>query len=221
MSDREKMIRSPILGSDAELVTVLVFEEKTDHRDMAIYQAYLDGLHNQELANAMNRRYFREATALFSNYLHKVDEGAINITFLSNYTLKANNGITAAIEHSLFIAEASGTQTLRYNNLDMKNEYYITLPSLFKNDTYIERISQEIKRQIAYQMTATPGAVYYTDENAFHEITPTQPFYINNAHNLIIVFDQYTIAPGFMGTPDFLIPTTVISDLLANHLYID
>ena len=48
------------------------------------------------------------------------------------------------------------------------------------------------------------------DENeevidSFDKIKENQDFYINNDGNLVICFDQYEVAPGYMGTLEFII----------------
>ena len=39
-------------------------------------------------------------------------------------------------------------------------------------------------------------------------------FYRNKDGNLVIVFDKYEVAPGSMGTPEFVINKDAISDIL-------
>ncbi|MFQ7057552.1 MAG: RsiV family protein [Turicibacter sanguinis] len=51
------------------------------------------------------------------------------------------------------------------------------------------------------------------DENEFKSIADNQTFYINSSGDVVVVFDKYSIAPGYMGFPEFTIhssslPTT-------------
>ena len=39
--------------------------------------------------------------------------------------------------------------------------------------------------------------------------------YIDEAGQLVIVFDEYEVAPGYMGVPEFIIPTDLLDGLLA------
>lgn len=220
MTNNEKIIRTPIAGTNAELVTVPAFEELSDKRNMAIRLACIDGLTNQKLAGRLNRRYAQQANSRYVDYLNRLDQGTEHITYLSDYSLKTNNGITAAIEHSTFVAEASGIQQLEYDNIDTRNECYLTLAGLFKNNSYIRQINAEIKRQMADQTAKDNSKIYFPEESGFKTIAPDQAFYISNNHHLIIVFDEYTIAPGSMGTPEFTIPTATISRILASNCYI-
>ena len=59
-----------------------------------------------------------------------------------------------------------------------------------------------------------PGGIW-SDEECFKSIAIDQNFYINDENQLVIVFDEYEVAPGSMGTPEFVIPTELLNGLLA------
>ena len=59
-----------------------------------------------------------------------------------------------------------------------------------------------------------PGGIW-SDEECFKSIAPDQNFYINDENQLVIVFDEYEVAPGSMGTPEFVIPADCLDGLLA------
>lgn len=54
----------------------------------------------------------------------------------------------------------------------------------------------------------------------FEKISKYQNFYINNESKLVICFDKYEIAPGYMGVQEFIIPAEIISDILVSSEYI-
>ena len=43
-------------------------------------------------------------------------------------------------------------------------------------------------------------------EDGFDTISPDEDFYLTPEGNLVIVFDEYQVAPGSMGCPEFTIP---------------
>ena len=45
-------------------------------------------------------------------------------------------------------------------------------------------------------------------------VGPDQNFYFNEDGNIVLVFDEYAVAPGSMGMPEFTIPASVTRDLL-------
>ncbi|OOP68741.1 anti-sigma factor, partial [Heyndrickxia oleronia] len=55
---------------------------------------------------------------------------------------------------------------------------------------------------------------------AINKNSANQVFYINKDHKLVITCYEYEVAPGYMGTVEFIIPTKVISNELVGHDYI-
>ena len=51
-------------------------------------------------------------------------------------------------------------------------------------------------------------------ESNFSEITGEENFYISQDGKLTLVFDEYTVAPGYMGVVEFEIPTEVIAGIV-------
>ena len=43
-------------------------------------------------------------------------------------------------------------------------------------------------------------------------IDPDQNFYFDADGNLVLVFEKYEVAPGYMGTPEFTIPREIFNE---------
>lgn len=50
--------------------------------------------------------------------------------------------------------------------------------------------------------------------DVFKEIDGEQNFYFNDDGEIVIVFDEYEVAPGYMGCPEFTIPNDLIAGIL-------
>ncbi len=50
-------------------------------------------------------------------------------------------------------------------------------------------------------------------EDGFYEISEEANFYVNESGKLVVVFDEYEVAPGYMGTVSFEIPTEVVEGI--------
>lgn len=80
-------------------------------------------------------------------------------------------------------------------------------------------ISKEILRQMKEQVepekgiTFIPGGIWSEDE-CFKEIDTDQDFYINGQNQLVIVFEEYKVAPGNMGIPEFVLPSECVREIL-------
>ena len=69
---------------------------------------------------------------------------------------------------------------------------------------------------MAEQVKEDPSKYYWTEQDIQEGtiekptlVTPTRSFYLNKEHQLVLTFSQYEIAPGYMGTPEFVIPKSV------------
>jgi hypothetical protein len=112
---------------------------------------------------------------------------------------------------------------MNYDTIDKENAVLITLPSLFKDDSYISILSNLIIDQMTTNMANDDYLVYWVGDSEiqpFTTISAEQKFYINADHQLVITFDKYDVAPGYMGLPEFVISTDDIADILVDPNYL-
>ncbi|MEC0370269.1 RsiV family protein [Paenibacillus chibensis] len=186
---------------------------------------------NKELESGLNEKYMKENKALFDKFQKEISElkkqGDGHMGLDAGYQVKTDNEDILSIERYVVESAASSSEELKLDTIDKKNQILITLPMLFKDERYIELISSNIKEQMRAQMKADPNKFYWvqgaadvlpTDE--FKSITKDQSFYINNEGKLVIVFNKYDVAPGYMGAAEFVIPTEVLEGDLVSHKYI-
>ena len=91
----------------------------------------------------------------------------------------------------------------------------IPLSAYFKNSDYKDVISKEITRQMKEEMKKDTNKVYWCQKNdnpRFKGISKNQSYYINKQGELVICFDQFEVAPGYMGNPTFTIKNDLLDD---------
>ncbi|MGI5897477.1 MAG: GHKL domain-containing protein [Oscillospiraceae bacterium] len=104
--------------------------------------------------------------------------------------------------------------------LDKTTGKVLTLSDLFTEDSdYIGVISADILRQMTEQAEAGEGDYFipggiWSPEECFQAIAADQNFYIDENNKLVIIFDEYEVAPGSMGMPRFTVETAVLNDIL-------
>ncbi len=223
----QSMTNIPVLGAFVEVFTVqkLTLNEKT-------YQANLDipaisGLENEGVQNLLNEKYLKENKARFEQFKKEISE----MKKLKNGHLGIDTGYEVITDTALILSIAryevetigSSSTVMKYDTIDKQNNLLITLPSLFKDDRYIDAISSYIKDEMKRQMAANEEVSYFTDDDFsgnFEGIKANQNFYITSDHKLVISFDKYEVTPGYMGVVKFEIPTHILSDLLVSETYI-
>ncbi|MDT8977707.1 DUF3298 domain-containing protein [Paenibacillus sp. chi10] len=215
----------PLVGS---LVSVLTFTEFTVNEETAkanIKVPAITNMDNKALETAINNKYLEENKKLYNDFKDEMEEvkksGGGHVGVESGYEVKTDNNQILAIGR--YVANTVGTSstTFTYNTIDKQNQLLITLPSLFKDNSYIQLISENIKEQMKQQMKSDSDKTYWLDgEMGFKTITHDQSFYINNNGKLVISFNKYDVAPGYMGVVEFIIPTKVIADVLVSNVYV-
>ncbi|MBM7614475.1 DUF3298 and DUF4163 domain-containing protein [Alkaliphilus hydrothermalis] len=221
------MEKIPVVG---ELVKVLTFREFTFNEDTFnanIKVPVIDGLENIDLQNTINQKYYEENKALYEEFMKDIEKlkeaGGGHLGVDSGYIIKTDNDQILSIGRYVVNTVGSSSTTMQYDTIDKKNEILVTLPSLFINESYQERISENIKEQMLKEMSNDSDKVYWVKEGdiePFVSIKLNQDFYINDIGQLVISFDKYVVAPGYMGVVEFVIPTEVIEDLLVSSEYI-
>ncbi len=103
--------------------------------------------------------------------------------------------------------QASGYDRASYYNVDKTSGEIVQLSDLFDEDVdYISIINGNISDQMAENTKNDENLIYF-----FESIQENQNFYLNDQGTLVIVFDEYEVAAGYMGIVKFEIGTDVIA----------
>lgn len=221
------MSNIPVIGSLVELVTIRDFSYADEKHEVEVKVPQVEGLKNKELQDALNEKYLGQNTKLYEDFMKKIDDKeltAANLALFSDYEIKYQNEAFMVVKGTKLEIAASGAESVTYDNIDLKNQLIVSLPSLFKDGSYIEIISKNIREQMKTKSEQDQNITYFLaengDTNGFDNIKADQPFYINEAGKLVISFDEYEVAPGYMGVVEFEIPTEAIQNILVSNSYV-
>ncbi len=216
----------PLFG---EIVKVLSFKfdvVETESVHANIEAPVITGLENETLQAALNQKYYDENKALYDNFkkeMTAIEEAGGHLGIDSGFEIKTDTDRILSIGRYYVNTVGSSSTTFTYDTVDKIEGIMVTLPSLFTDETYIERISTFLIAYMKEDMTENPANIYWVTEedfDPFKTISPDQNFYLTENGKLVISFDKYTVAPGYMGVLEFEIPTEIISDLLVSDRYV-
>lgn len=224
----------PVVGSVVKVLTWTEYQVAEDSYDADIKVPSIENLDNKDLANALNEKYRSEGKALYDDFIAEVGDlkanGGGHLGIDSGYDVKTDNDQILSIGRYIVNTVGSSSTVMHYDTIDKQNEILITLPMLFKDDHYIKTISENIKEQMREQAAASNQEKVYwlkgagiPDEEVSDEFTAVkadQQFYISDKGKLVISFDKYEVAPGYMGVVEFEIPTDVLKNDLVSSTYI-
>lgn len=227
----QTLSKIPVVGGIVKVLTFreYIFNEDTFNADIKVPQ--IQGLENKELENSLNEKYLEENKKLYDKFMEEAKDletnGGGHLGVDSGYVVKTDNDEILSIGRYTVNTVGSSSTVFKYDTIDKKNEVLITLPSLFKDNSYIEIISKNIKEQMVENHKLDKNKIYWVEgiememnTGLFEEISDTQNFYITEEGKLAISFDKYEVAPGYMGVLEFIIPTELMSDILIGDEYI-
>lgn len=200
----------PVIGSIARVVTIRNYNESTDNGMMAdISVPQIDGnvAANAEMdayAKELIPRYEKEVVAQLGQ-----EEG--HYALESSYEVVSDNDKYVSIRINTVETMASGAEFVKIFTVDKATGQTVSLKDYLNSPEKLEAVSQNIKDQMAAQMAEDEGKIYFTEgePGGFTGLTGDENFYLNEAGELVIVFGEYEVAPGYMGTVSFTIPKDV------------
>lgn len=115
-------------------------------------------------------------------------------------------------------AAGSGAEWDYFYTIDLGTGKRLALADLFtEGSDYITAISENIKEQMKAQMAADENVMYWLDSEMpewdFKQITDETGFYLNEAGQVVISFNEGDVAPMYMGCVEFVIPNEVLADI--------
>lgn len=210
----------PVLGSIAEVVTLKNYFEQKDNVSYSVRQPAVaddqgqvqDDVVNQQIQQAIDT-YLADAQQRIEEYKEAyLATGGTEEEFLSrNIQVQVDYQVFSQTEDTLSFALymdenwVNSYGIVKYYNLDLQTGQPLTLQDLL-GDNWQSMVNEEIAAQI--QQQEQEGIPYLIDESTFSGVTDQTKFYINDQHQIVIVFDKYEIAPGSSGRPEFVLPFT-------------
>lgn len=136
-----------------------------------------------------------------------------------DYEVVTDNDRLFSLRFHQTVTMAGAAQMEKIYHIDKQAGKIVTLEDLFQEGTdYKTPISANIKQQMKEQMAQDESKIYYVDSEMpewdFKELPDNANFYVNESGKLVIVFDEYQVAPGYMGAVTFEIPTKVVENIV-------
>lgn len=220
----------PVINKIVRVLTFREYNINEDTYNADIKTPAIEGFENKELESSLNEKYLEENKLLYEQFTKDMESMKANngghLGVDSGYVVKTDTDKILSVGRYVVNTVGSSSTTFQYDTIDKENEILITLPSLFKDESYIDIISENIKEQMIEQHEIDEYNVYWIEgiEDSsmavFNKISNNQSFYINSENKLIISFDKYEVAPGYMGVLEFEIPSDILGDVLISDKYI-
>jgi len=139
--------------------------------------------------------------------------GAVDI----DYEVVTNNDKWFTLKINVTETQASGYMYAKYYHINKETGEYVSFTDLFDASNYAA-LEEYIVSDMKAQMEADENLAYFFDDPVIGEdivyVTDDQNFYFDESNNLIMVYNEYTVAPGYMGMPEIVIPVDIYEPLM-------
>lgn len=216
----ETLEQVPILGELIRVVTIRNYVYSDDYHDMSIDVPNIEDATMGSAAEEINK----DVDALTQQLMDQFYADAESIgedghtAVYADYEIVTNTDQWFTLKLSVHLASGSGTNYYVFYNVDRSSDQIVTLGQLFTDDSYADVLRQDILAQMKQRMEEDPSLVYWTEDSDmgqdFIDLQPEHNYYFDDAGNLVIPFDEYEVAPGYMGCPEFTIQRSVFESLL-------
>ena len=213
------MERIPVIGAIARVVTLDTYKDQTNHFEADIQIPKVEGQEGTETpqVNISIEEYAQSLIRMYEQDL-AASQGEGNYSLTSSYEVVTDNDRYLSLRINTTLVMASGTEFVKIFTVDKSTGQVITLAELLGNDpARLAAVSESIKSQMAVQMAADESVMYFyqsdTPEMDFKGLSGDESFYLDSQGQLVITFDEYEVAPGYMGAVEFTIPEEVTGKL--------
>jgi len=223
------LLSIPVIGDIVNLVTINKMELYDKYREINIEIPSIDGLETNAVQEEINNILKERAIVVYDNAIENSEEikenseksgflTSIPETVFQTYRLLRNDSNMLSFKVVTTQIKASGYETAYFYNVDLINSKLLSINDLFNEDyDYINVINNEIIKQMKEKIEKE-DAGFFLEE--FKTIDDHTNFYINENNKLVIVFNEYDIAAGYMGMPEFIIDTSIFQNNVSDLGYL-
>ena len=200
----------PIIGDLVEIFTVRNYFYSDDRHELDADVPEVNDPNNQQVSNLINKDVNELTEAVIQKFYddleisHDTGYGSIYI----DYETVTNTDEWFTLKLTVSEVQASSNTYFKFYHIDRTNGTYVTFGDLIDSEDF-GAIEQIIRAQMEAEMAADPDVVYWTEDTepgqSVTALSAEQNFYFDDAGNLVIVYDKYEVAPGFMGCPEIVI----------------
>lgn len=206
----------PIIGDMAKIFTIKEIKQEDKEKLINAKIPALENTGNTELEKRINYEIMLKINGILEEVNQRAaeykkaviktggkEEDYIPINIIIDY--KVGYMSDEIVSFMILKTEtlASAYTEMYFYNIDIETGKELNLRDVFGSN-YKEIIDEEIYKQIE-ERSKNPDNIYFTKEEGGFEVIENeyQKFYINEKGRIVIVFEKYEIAPGYMGTQEF------------------
>lgn len=208
----------PVLGQIAKVLTIRSYEESDTDKSVTVKVPAIES--NQEITDRINQvindtvdNYIKEAEERVEEYKKafiatggKEEEfESHNIEINVDYEVKYQDDNMVSFVLTGTESWVNAYNLTEYYNISLKDNKELTLRDVLGDD-YVILANESIRKEMSLRMEENKDNMYFEEsQGGFTTVNDETKFYLNKDGNVVVVFDKYEVAPGFMGSQEFVI----------------
>lgn len=208
----------PVVGGLFRIVTIREYEYDKDGKQAQVDIPELETEGASDAAEQVNKSVKVYADRLIDEFKTSLEEEGYRGLDMG-YDVITDTDTWLTLKLWAVETQASGYETGKFYNIDKTTDEVVKLSDLFPaGSNYVTVLSDEVKTQMRQRNKKEGYQLYFIDSEEpdwdFNEIDPEQDFYFDKDGNLVLFFNESTVAAGSAGTVEFTIPQDVYQSLL-------
>lgn len=214
----KSMSEIPLIGKVVDILTVRSYEETTIESTLEVNIPAIDS--KDEISRKVNqiieekiRNYVKEAKERVGEYKEaflatggtEEEFEKHNIEIKVDYDVKYQGN--DMVSFLIYGTESwnSANYVMEYYTVSLSKNKVLTLEDVLGRD-YVKIVNESIVDEMSRRMKENENYIYFdTQQGGFTTVKDTTKFYLNSKGEVVVVFDKYEVAPGFMGLQEFII----------------
>ncbi len=208
------MEKIPFIGDIVKVVTIRNYYYADEKHEMDIKVPKIENDNDKVFApiNSDIQELTDTLLKQFNKDLEQIgDDGHSSI--YTDYSVVTNTDSWFTLKIQIVQAAGSGNTTYKYYHLNKLTGQIVKLGDIAASEEFYKQVEQEIEKQMSEKMKQDNQLIYWVNDDTFGDcvsIDAQHNFYWNENGNLVIPFDKYEVAPGYMGTPEFTVNKKII-----------
>ena len=210
----------PIIGKLVQVFTIRNYDYFDGNHELEADIPSVNDPFNKDSGDLINRDVNELTEAVIADFYEAVERdggegyGALHITHETLCSTEEWFTLQLTVSESA----ASSSAVIRIYHIDRVNGRYVSFGDLFDSNSrkaMEELILADMQAQMAEDDTVSYWEAGVDAEADFAALSADQSFYFAANGDLVIVYDEFEVAPGYMGNPEFVIAAEDCAALVA------
>ena len=212
----------PVVGKLFQAVTFRDYQYESDRfdADVEVPQIVADDVESTEAVEQINFDIEKVTNQLIEEFQASADTGEGHGSLEIHHETVTDNENYFTLKLSIYQGAGSGYESYKFYTVDKRTGEQVQIGDLFREGSdYNQLLSENIKDQMRARMAEDEMNMYWVDyedmpEMNWEGLKEEQNFYFDESGNLVVAFDEYEVAPGYMGAQEFTVDRSVFEGIL-------